>query len=209
MDFFQTVGALNAIPYEVRFRHVNPFTGLIDIGFPLSAGNVFYGSYVAGGAPTWQSTAPAQGQGHFSAVAGAIQYAASAPVDVSSTSSSITVPQLAIDSSVAAASGTLSVNVTTTTPGRFDKAELVIARYGEIVNTMAVDPAILSGSGGTIIMPNLPAGTAAMPDNAAFYYGYLRVWKTTLLGTRVHVIPIVTFADFRVQSAASLSATLP
>lgn len=209
VDFYQTVTALGAMPYEVRFRHVNPFTGLIDIGFPLSAGNVYFGTYVAGSAPVFASAAPAQGTGSFSAVADAIQYTASAPVAVSSASSSITFPRLAIDSTVAAASGTLQVNISTATPGRFDRAQLVIARYGEIVDTVAVNPAILSGSGGTVTVTNLPAGTAAAPDKAAFYYAYLRVWKTTVLGTRVKVIPVLAFADFRTQSAATLGAQLP
>jgi hypothetical protein len=209
VDFYQTVTALNTIPYEVRFRHVNPFNGLIDVGFPLSAGNVYYGNYVAGGAPTFASAAPAQGIGGFSAVADAIQYAASAPVAVTSAASSIAFPQLAIDSTVAAASGTIQVNIATGTPGRFDRAQLVIARYGEIVDTVAVNPAILSGSGGTVTVANLPAGTTATPDKAAFYYAYLRVWKTTVLGTRVRVIPVLAFADFRTQNAATLGVQLP
>jgi uncharacterized protein DUF4382 len=209
IDFYQTVPALSTAPYEVRFRHVNPFSGLIDIGFPLSTGSLAVGSYVANGAPILTSATPSQGAGSFSAVAAAIQYTPTSAIAVTPTASSITVPQLTINSAVAAASGTISVNVTTATPGEYDKAELVIARYGEIVDTVPVAATVLSTGGGTVTVANLPAGSTAAPDTAAFYYGYLRVWKTTTAGKRVHVVPITTFADFRTQNAATLGVTLP
>ncbi|HUN93560.1 MAG TPA: DUF4382 domain-containing protein [Burkholderiaceae bacterium] len=209
VDFYQTLPASGEIPYEVRFRHVNPFTGLIDVGFPLSSGNIYAGTYVANGMPTFTGMVPAQGAGGFGAVADAIQYVPSAPIGVTPGASSITLPQLSINSAVAAAAGTITLNVTTATPGRYDRAQLVIARYGEIVDTVAVDPTILAGSGGAVSVSNLPAGTSASPDKAAFYYGYLRVWKTTSAGTRAHVVPILDFADFRTQNAATLSVTLP
>jgi len=159
--------------------------------------------------PTLQALTPTQGQGSFAAVADAIQYAPSAAIAVSSAANALTIPQLAIDGAVAAAAGTITVNVTNATAGKYDRAQLVVARYGEIVDAVALDPAMLSGTSGSVTMPNLPAGTTATPDKAAFYYGFVRVWKSTNHGVRVHVLPITTYADFRTSNAATWSVMLP
>jgi Domain of unknown function (DUF4382) len=209
LDFYQTLPGAGELPYEIRFRHVNPFTGGLDMPFPLSAGPLWSGTYVPGGAPALQSSVPVQGVGAFDAVADAIQYAASPAVPVAAGASGLAFPTLTVDGTVAAATGAIAVRIAVATPSAWDHGDIVVSRYGEIVDTVAIPAGVLSGAGGTVSVPNLPAGTSASPDHAAFYYAYVRVWKTASPVRKVHVVPVAAFADFRTQSSATLSVMLP
>ncbi|HUN94451.1 MAG TPA: DUF4382 domain-containing protein [Burkholderiaceae bacterium] len=209
VDFYQTLPLSGELPYEIRFREVNPFTGLINAGFPLSAGNLWYATYSSSGTlPTPQSATPNQGTGTFDMIGAAAQYVPSTAVSVSPAAATPNGPQLVLNSALAAASGTITLNYTGTA-GEYDNAQFVVARYGDIVDTIPVPSTVLSSGTGTITMGNLPAGTTATPDTGAFYYGYLRVWNSTHAGTRVKVVPILNFADFRTANAATFSVTVP
>jgi len=210
VNFFQTLPAAldpAPLPYEVRFRHVNPFTGLIEIPFPLSAGAIHVGNFVAGGSPGFVAAVPQQGAGGFAAVGGAPQFASSASVSTlpppSGTNTSILVPQLAVAPPYAP--GQITVNIATATPGRFTHGELIVSRFGMIVNTLPIDADLASG--GSVTMPNLPSGTSASPDHRAYYYGWLRVWNPT--STRPHIVPVLAFADLTTMSSATLNVTIP
>jgi len=191
----------------VRFRHVNPFTGLIEIPFPLSAGSIQVGDYLAGGTPGFTAATPVQGSGGFAAVGGAIQFASSAVVGtlppLSGTNTSITVPQLAV--APAYAPGQITVNIATATPGRFTHGELVVSRYGMIVNSLPIDGDLASG--GAVVMSNLPSGTSAGPDKGAYYCAWLRVWNGA--SVRPHIVPVLGFADLTTSNSAALNVTVP
>jgi len=113
LNFFQTLPGASEVPYEVRFRNVNPFSGQIDVGFPLSASDLLVGDYVAAGSPTFVSTPPQQGVGGFSVRGGAMQYSASSFVPVvppgSGTGTTISIPALVVDSTVADGVGTFGL----------------------------------------------------------------------------------------------------
>jgi hypothetical protein len=210
VNFFQTLPpALDpvGVPYEVRFRHVNPFTGLIEIPFPLSEGSLHVGDYVASGSPTFTTAAPVQGAGGFSAFGGAIQFATSASVStvppLSGTSTSILVPQLAVASPYVP--GQLTVNIATATPGHYTHGELVVSRFGMIVDSLPIDAELANG--GQITMPNLPSGTSTTPDRGAYYYAWLRVWNA--MSVRPHIVPVLGFADLTTSSSAMLNVTIP
>jgi hypothetical protein len=210
VDFFQTLPATldpAGVPYEVRFRHVNPFTGLIEIPFPLSSGSIHVGDYVASGSPTFTTATPVQGAGGFSAFGGAIQFATSASVStmppLSGTNTSIVVPQLAVASPYVP--GQLTVNIATATPGRYTHGELVVSHFGIIVNTLPIDADLANG--GQITMMNLPSGTSTSPDGGAYYYAWLRVWNA--MSARPHIVPVLGFADLTTSSSATLNVTIP
>jgi hypothetical protein len=210
VNFFQTLPGADEVPYEVRFRHVNPFTGDIGLPFPLSAGGLRVGTYVAGGNPTLAAVVPQQGAGGFAARAGAPQYVASGFVGVlpptSGGGTPITLPALGVDSAVATP-GAIDLNVTTLTAGRFDQGQFVVSRFGMIVNSQPIDH--LLASGGTARMSNLPAGSEARVNPTAVYYAYLRLWNSNTPLVRPRVVPVIGFADLRTTNAASLNVTLP
>jgi hypothetical protein len=210
LNFFQTLPGASEVPYEVRFRHVNPFTGDLTVPFPLSAGSLRVGSYVAGGSPTLAPVVPQQGAGAFAVRAGALQYAPSSFTAVlppsSGSNSSVTLPALNVDTAVATP-GAITFNVNTLTPGRFDKGQVVVARYGMIVNTQSIDSVLASG--GAVTMSNLPAGSAAKSNPGAVYYAYLRVWNSSTPNIRPRIVPVLSFADLRTSSSAAMNVTVP
>ena len=210
VNFFQTLPGTNEVPYEVRFRHVNPFTGDIGTPFPLSTAGLRVGSYVAGGDPTLTTVVPQEGAGAFAARAGAIQYATSSSVAVlppsTGSNTAIAIPALGVDAAVAVP-GSIDLKVTTLTAGRYDKGQLVVSRFGSIVNSQPIDAAL--SSGGTVTMANLPAGSAALPNPGAVYYAFVRVWNSTTPLVRPRIVPVLAFADLRTSTSASLNVTLP
>ena len=210
VNLFQTLPSSidpSPVPYEVRFRHVNPFTGLIEIPFPLSSGPLHVGDYLAAGSPAFATVTPAEGSGSFDAVGGALQYATSASVatapPLSGTNTSIQIPALAVAPAFAA--GQLTVNIATATPGRFTHGQLVVSRFGMIVNSLPIDADLANG--GSVTMTNLPSGTTASPDKGAFYYAWLRVWNPSSL--RPHIVPVLGFADLTTSGSATLNVTIP
>jgi hypothetical protein len=211
VNFFQTLPGANEVPYEVRFRHVNPFDGGIDLPFPLSAGHLRVGDYVAGGNPTLASVTPQQGSGGFAARAGALQYAPSSFVAVlppaPGSNTLIALPALAVDSAVAVP-GAIRFDVTTQTAGRFDRGQLVVARYGMIVDSRPLD-GVLASNEGSLTMSNLPAGSTALTNPSAVYYAYARVWKSSNPLLRPRIVPVLGLADLRTSNEASLSLALP
>jgi hypothetical protein len=211
LNYYQTLPGATEVPYEVRFRHVNPFSGDLTVPLPLSAGSLRVGTYVAGGMPTLAPVTPQQGSGAFAVRAGALQYTPSSFTAVlppaSGSNTAVTLPALNVDTSVATP-GSITFNVSALTPGRFDKGKVVVARYGMIVNTQSIESALAS-NGGAVTMSNLPAGAAAKPNAGAVYYAYLRVWNSNTPNLRPRVIPVLSFADLRTSSSAAMNVTLP
>jgi len=210
VNFFQTLPPAldpSGVPYEVRFRHVNPFTGLIDLPFALSSGSLHVGNYAGGGAIGFASTTPQQGAGGFAAVGGAPQYVDGAPVatlpPAGGTNSQIQLASLAV--APAFVPGSITVNITTAIPGEFTHGELVISHFGMIVDSVPIDAQLAAG--GPASASNLPSGTAANPDHGGYYFAWLRVWNGA--SRRPHIVPVLAVADLTTSASATLKVTIP
>lgn len=71
---YQTLPGAGEIPYEIRFRHVSPFTGRFHDELPLSNGPIRVGTYNGGGAIAFSPMTPVEwtaGNAGFGAVADA------------------------------------------------------------------------------------------------------------------------------------------
>jgi len=83
VNFYQTLGS-DPIPYEVRYRHLNPYTGKFFTPEPLSAGPVQVATYTGTGALAFVPDASCQGI--FTAVAEAAgRYSRGAVANVTGT----------------------------------------------------------------------------------------------------------------------------
>jgi len=78
VNFYQTLDnaatGVPEVPYEVRFRHVNPFTGSFFVPIALSNGPIRFGLYNNGNAISFQAVTPREwsgGNAGFAAVADA------------------------------------------------------------------------------------------------------------------------------------------
>lgn len=209
MNFYQTLPGSGETPYEVRYRHVNPFTGTFQDPIPLSAGPIQVGAWVSGGSPVLAPATPLEGAGGFQAWAGAPYYTrtqSAATLSVPAGSPALfTVPALPVDATVAS-SDSIAGSITQATPGRFDKGFLVVVRRGTIVDTIPLD-AILAqnaGAGGSYSIASLPGGSAskALPD--AYYALYARVWNSAHPFATLMRIPAMATADLRNGSATGV-----
>ena len=215
VNFYQTLSATgqSEVPYEVRYRHIDPFTGTFFEDIPLSLGPVHVGAYVGGGSPTFASNTPVQGAGGFLVFAGALGYtrteATSDPLTPPVTSPALfAMPALAVDATVATPDS-IAGSILQTTANKYDKGELVVVWMGTIVTTQPLDAVLTanSGTGGTYSVANLPGGSPAKPLPGAFYYMYARVWNSADPLLSLKRIDFNGFADLRTGNATGMNAT--
>lgn len=81
VNFYQTldsaVTGVPEAPYEIRFRHVDPFTGSFHAPIALSNGPIHFGTYNSGNAISFRAIAPKEwsgGNAGFTAVADALLF---------------------------------------------------------------------------------------------------------------------------------------
>ena len=81
VNFHQTldsgVTGVPEVPYEIRFRHVDPFTGSFHAPIALSNGPIRFGTYNSGNAISFQAITPTEwagGNAGFTAVADALLF---------------------------------------------------------------------------------------------------------------------------------------
>ncbi len=216
VNFYQTLtntGVAEA-PYEVRFRRVNPFTGIFSDAIALSSGPIQLGAYLAGGTPALVSNTPASGNGAFQVFGQAPDYtrteAGSDPLTVPATSpGAFTIPALAVNASVASADS-ISGSILQASAGKYDSGYLVVARMGAIVQTLPIASVLAGngGSGGAYTLANLPGGSPAKALPGAFYYLYARVWNSADPVGTLKRIDFSGYADLTGGSATGMNATL-
>jgi hypothetical protein len=220
LNFYQTLSGTGQpeLPYEVRYRHVNPFTGLFTDAIPLSAGPIQVGAYSANGTPTLQAYTPLPGSipnatpanGSFQAVAGALDYARTPDLTaVTPTASTFTIAQLTVDPAVGVADS-ISGTIAQSTANQFDSGYLVVVRMGVIVQTIPLSAVLAQngGMGGAYSVANLPGGSSTQKLPGAYYYLYARVWNSANPVTTLRRIDFSGFADLRSGSATGINATL-
>lgn len=208
VNFFQTVSGSGEVPYEVRFRHLDPFTGTFFDDIPLSAGNLHTGNWNSGGAISFTSAAPVEGAGNFSAVNAAPLYTA-ATVSLTQGSSPVAMNfgALAVDPSLTADSISGTV---TQSAGKYDHGYLVVSRDGLITTSIDLGT-ILAGNGGTgdtYSIANLPGGSAGTAAPGMIYYLYAVVWNSANPVLSYRVVPVLSLADLRQGSATGINLSL-
>ena len=218
VQFYQTPSATDK-PYEIRFRSLNPFTGdfttLAGNTFPLTSAAPLVGSYVAGGSPSLVASGPQEGAGSYTPVASAGGYARTSGTVVNAlqTTSTFAAPSAAAG---VAQLGSVSGAIVGGT-GNWTNGQIVVARFGTVVNTVDISSAI---NGGNYTVGKLPSGSVAQPlggsflGGGAYYYAYARLWNSANTqgpnGTpRIRTVAIDGVADLRTSASATLNVTLP
>ncbi len=143
VNFYQTldntVTGVPEIPYEVRFRHLDPFTGSFHVPIALSNGPIHFGTYASGGPISFQAITPKEwsgGNAGYSAVADAFLFERTSFVPFDNTSAG---PVFGGRMSVMAgtvpytASGTISSFLGV--PMRLDSNALFVVHKGLLVDT--------------------------------------------------------------------------
>jgi hypothetical protein len=177
VNFYQTL-TTDAVPYEVRCRHLNPYTGRFTDPIELSTAAIQVYDFSTGSlsGPTGDPTTV---PGSFSAVADALLYTRGAGVAVSGAAgSTATFTPGGLTALPHANSITASVTIPAGLRLSLNKGHLFITNGGLIIDSYQVDQLIAAG-GGTFSVPNppgLPGGTAAKPFAGAYYGAYVLGW---------------------------------
>lgn len=199
MSFYQTVAG-DSIPYEVRFRHLDPYTGRFGRAIPLSTGPIRVAAFdnAAGTVGTFADDTTSQG--NFTAVANAAGfYGRGTPLTgitgtagqaVAMTNQAANAPQ--VTAPATADSITATFDMSAMMMRLPTKGELFITHDGLIVDSLgtltgdtSVATAMNAGGGTTnqVVMAGLPGGSAATPLPGAFYGAYAIGWGGGGIGT--------------------------
>lgn len=190
-------GVATPVPYEIRWNNTEPFTGKLFAPFMLENAAVHVAAHNAGNALNFTTVTPTEGIGGYAVATNAIAYydissntAIQAPTSGSLTT--FTPPTPTIQANVE--NGTISGNIAISNATSYDSATLVIARFANIVTTQ--DISSLLASGGAFTVTGIPAGSATKKQAGAYYYGYVRLWKSGS-HKRAKIVPINSMIDLR------------
>ena len=186
LNFYQTIAG-DPIPYEVRYRHLNPYTGKMWKAIELSNSPIQVATYDNSAGTVGLFTADVTSQGTFSAISDAILYSRGASVTVSNGPS----PVPFIPGTPTAQSAANSITTTISMPARLmgmTRGHLFITHGGLVVDSYDIDSMMVSG-GGSKTISNLPGGTVSSPLAGAYYGVYAIGWGSGKLGfgTQRHI----------------------
>ncbi|WP_243374221.1 DUF4382 domain-containing protein [Geotalea sp. SG265] len=190
VTFYQTLPT-DPVPYEIRFRHIDPFstTGSFSTPIELSSGPLHVGAFSNGGPITLTSVTPTEGQGVFFAIATAELFNPSPRTSVSSLTPLIAFSPLAI--SAPAEARTISGKITVKDAG-LDQGIMLITHGGTLVDTLDLSDKVKVGDN-PYTTGKLPGGTTAAPLSGALYDLFVLGWsaaqpdKTTETGSAAGV----------------------
>ena len=194
--FYQTIPGDTA-SYNIRYRHLDPFTGMFYNAIPLSTGPLYWGTYHGGHAVSFASVMPVEGTATFDVVANSLFYTRTLDGTVTGTANALaqlspvtlTIPPPAAPDSI---SGTITETGNASNAG-LNTAYLVVARDGFVVTTQSESASL--GSSFTFTLSNLPGGSSSATVPGAYYTLYLVAWNSanppsTLTITRSTVVDL-------------------
>ncbi|MBX3618640.1 MAG: DUF4382 domain-containing protein [Rhizobacter sp.] len=208
--FSQTPPGAGALPHEIVAANTDPFTGLLVQPARLPSGPLRVATYSATTALAFTDSVAQEGADSFTARAFGTRYDDPGPAGVLSAPGGTTVAVAVADPVRMATlgSGTLTVDLATSTPGAFDGAELVVSDVAGIVATQ--DVSALIGQAGARTTLALPAGSeAAALGGTAVYTVAVRAWRRAAPDTSLQWVRVRAPVDLRSSSAASVALTLP
>ena len=209
VKFYQTL--TGGPTYEVRFRGVNPFTGIFTDDEPLSASNLQVGGY-AGGNPVLGPVAPMCGAGAFMPYGDAPYFTRTEALTgtlaiPTSGVASFTIGSLSIASP--ANSDSISGTITASTAGKYDSGYLIVSHDGYIVTTLPLGPVLgAGGTGGSYAIPNIPGGSSTQSFAPGLYYLHAFVWNSAHPFLTLRRIENTVVVDLRNGSATNVDLTM-
>jgi len=212
LNFYQTLPGAGEMPYEIRFRHVNPFSGKFADPIELSTGPIYAGTYNSGNLINLTATTPVEQSGGYGVAFEAYQFTRTYIPGLfvgAANQSYATIPPQTLQVNQGLSADTVSGNLIVPTPNLgLDTGYVLASRDGLIVD------AINAGSTGTGLMANggaysftLPGGSSSTPLPGAFYGLHAIGWKAgAVLSTLSVGIPRI--ADLRSGNDTNLDINM-
>ncbi len=205
IGFYQTLPSSSA-PYLIEAYPIDPFTGTFDTAQGLSSASLEYGTYISGGSVSLTNVAPAQGTSTYSVGASAPVYGNGplsttvAPAASGSTgTATFTVAAIPLPSAGESVSGTVSV----TTPGKYDKGELILTQGGALVAVAPLDADLAAAKTSATLFSSVPGGSST-----SVYYAEAWVWSSANPGATLSRQPVPAPIDLSSGNATGVSVTI-
>jgi hypothetical protein len=205
IGFYQTLPNSSSAPYLIEAYPIDPFTGTFDTAQPLSNASLEYGVYASGGTVSLTAATPVEGASTYSVGASAPVYGNGslnttvAPPAAGAASATFTVAAIALPSTGESISGTVSV----TTPGKYDKGELLLTQGGALVAVKSLDAYLGAASTSATLFMGVPGGTST-----SVYYAEAWVWNSADPGTTLSRQPISTAINVSTGNATGVAVTI-
>jgi Domain of unknown function (DUF4382) len=193
VGFYQTLPGGSEVPYLIDEQPIDPFsrtfanpqdtstttpaTTAATASQPISTASIDYGTFTSGSTVTLASADPTEGTSTYRVAGTAPLFTDGAlTATVSPNSTTVAVPTLTAASGAALDSTTITISKTT--PGKYNKGELIFSHDGAIVATVALD-SILTQTANATLTVSLPGGSSAGQFDAGLYYVSVRTWNAS------------------------------
>jgi hypothetical protein len=214
VGFYQTINASDELPYLIEERTVDPVSGLFAVDQTLPNDNIAFGTYSSGSSLTLAAAVPSEGTGAYQlAASGAVfgdgDFAGTLtpPSSTTTTATTFTGPTLGIPTG--ASSGTITANVTISSPQKYDKGVVVVTHDGAIVSVTALDSLLVPAqASGTLTLSAIPAGDSSTAFAAGTYYAEVWVWDSGDPSGSFNRQPATALIDLRATNTATLALTI-
>ena len=183
VGFYQTLPGSGEVPYLIEERPIDPFNRNFAQDQAISTGTIDSGTFSSGASVALTTSTPLEGAGSYRASAtapfyadGALTTTVSTPGGTSTATVLVAVPTLSVASG--SASNSLSLALTQSTQGKYNKGELIVSHDGAIVATAPLDSLFAQGGSGQLTITGLPGGTASAALLSAVYFISVRAWNS-------------------------------
>lgn len=211
--FQQTLPGSGAVPYEVRWRNTDPFTGEFRNPIPLqgASSSLYLSSYNSGNTLSFSPVVPQEGAGAFTVSENEVVYynlsTGAVMLPPSSGTAQTFVPGTpSLVSGVQ--SGTVNVDLSFSNLSIATNCQLVIARFAAIVDTYDCSSMLSNTTPATFTLTGVPAGASGATVPGAYYYAYVRLWDSTHPFITREIVPLPGYIDLRSASTASLNGSI-
>jgi hypothetical protein len=194
VGFYQTLPGGSEVPYLIDEQPIDPFSRTFanpqdtstatpastpaTASQPISTASIDYGTFTSGSTVTLTSADPTEGTSTYRVAGTAPLFTDGAlTATVSPKSTTVAVPTLTAASGAILESTT--VTISKTTPGKYNKGELILSHDGAIVATVALDSILTQTANGTVTVSGLPGGSSAGQFAEGLYYISVRTWNTS------------------------------
>jgi hypothetical protein len=210
VGFYQTLPGGSEVPYLIDEQPIDPFSrtfadaqaaltanqAVPTASQPISAASIDYGTFTSGSNVTLTSADPTEGTSTYRVAGTAPLFTDGAlTATVSPTTTTVAVPTLTAASGATLDSTTITISKTT--PGKYNKGELIFSHDGAIVATAVLDTILTQTANATLTIPGLPGGINASTTGqfaAGLYYLSVRTWNTssptTTLNREIYPNPV-------------------
>jgi hypothetical protein len=216
--FQQTLSGAGAVPYEVRWRNTDPFTGMFRNAIPLqgASSSLHVAQYNGGNPLSFASQTPVEGAGAFTVAENEIAYYTLSAGSVMQPPSAPATTQTFVPTTPNLASGVqngaLTVNLSFSGIKVENNCELVLARFASIVDNYDCSSLLSTNAGadsGSFVLNGIPSGVSGSAVPGAVYYAYVRLWHTGNGRATRLVYPLQGFVDMRTSTSATLNGSIP